>query len=166
MGLDEGLLPVFLPLRELRDTSKGLYRFIPSQLHNPYLDPPPDFGERLLKRGRLLFLLDGLDEVADNRQRQTVARWIEEALAYDADKTCRFMGYTEQIRLNEEFMELHIRPLSERQAEDFIRNWYEIVEEGLNEDKKQARIKASEGAEDLVGRLWEPEFRAPPASSS
>ncbi len=166
LGLAEDLLPVFLPLRELRDTNKGLPHFVQSQLHNPHLDPPPDFGKRLLERGRLLFLLDGLDEVADSSQRDIVARWIEDALACETEKncrfvvTCRFMGYTEQARLNEDFMELHVRPLSETQAEDFVSSWYRIVEEGLSEDKEQARIKADEGARDLVGRLKEKEFRS------
>ena len=166
LGLAEDLLPVFLPLRELRDTSKDLSHFIQAQLRNPHLNLPRDFGRRLLERGRLLFLLDGLDEVADSRQRETVARWIEDALTLDTGRTCRFvvtcrfMGYTEKTRLNEDFMELHIRPLSESQAEDFIRNWYRIVEEGLAVDKEQARLKAEEGADDLIERLKEQEFRA------
>jgi predicted NACHT family NTPase len=74
------MLPVFLPLRELRDLKHGLDKFIQDQLDSPHLKTPPGFGERLLKRGNLLFLLDGLDEVADRSQRKRVAEWIDEGL--------------------------------------------------------------------------------------
>ena len=47
------------------DLDRGLDAFIQAQLDRPHLMTIPGFGERLLKRGNLLFLLDGLDEVAD-----------------------------------------------------------------------------------------------------
>ncbi len=77
IGLPAGMLPVFLPLRDLRDLDHGLDAFIQAQLDSPHLKTLPGFGERLLKRGNLLFLLDGLDEVADLSQREKVAKWIE-----------------------------------------------------------------------------------------
>ena len=166
LGLPEDLVPVFLPLRDLKDLDGNLGRFIQSQLANPQWDVKPDFGERLMKRGRLLFLFDGLDEVADTRERERVARLIEETLRLDPKKTnrfvvtCRFAGYTPETRLDEEFLELHIRDLTEDQSEEFVRTWYRLVEEGLSEDREQARIAASEGARDLIDRLRQKEFRA------
>ncbi len=46
----------------------------------------PDFGRRLLSRGNLLFLLDGLDEAADLAQRMEVSGWVEEALPLSGDQ--------------------------------------------------------------------------------
>jgi predicted NACHT family NTPase len=52
MGLAPESLPVFLPLRDLRDLSKGIDGFIEQTLDNPHLRMPEGFGARLLARGR------------------------------------------------------------------------------------------------------------------
>jgi formylglycine-generating enzyme required for sulfatase activity len=164
LGLPDNMIPVFLPLRELRDLKKSLDDFIQLQLDQPHLETREGFGNRLLKRGCLLFLLDGLDEVAETGNRVKVSRWIEDALAaYPSCRfvvTCRFAGYTDEARLNEDFLEMHMRPLDEKQAEAFIHNWYRIVETWRCSDKNQALGIAKENAADLIARLRQPEFRA------
>jgi hypothetical protein len=55
IGLSPDMLPVFLPLRELKDLKRGLDTFIQNQLNSPHLKTPQGFGERLLERGNLLF---------------------------------------------------------------------------------------------------------------
>jgi len=122
----------------------------------------PDFGERLLKRGNLLFLLDGLDEVADPSQRVQVSKWIEDgALSYPGCcfvVTCRFAGYIPEVHLGADFLELHIRPLSEDQVERFVQTWYRIVERGLAKDPEQAEGIARERAEQLIALLKGEDF--------
>ena len=163
IGLPEDMLPVFLPLRDLRDLEHGLDRFIQDQLASPHLKTPAGFGERLLKRGNLLFLLDGLDEVADRSQRKRVAEWIDEGLRLHPTcwfvVTSRFAGYTPDVHLGADFLEMHIRPLSEEQVAGFVHNWYRIVERGLAKDPEQAEGIAREKAEQLINRLREPDFR-------
>jgi formylglycine-generating enzyme required for sulfatase activity len=163
VGLPEDMLPVFLPLRDLRDLEHGLDKFIQDQLSNPHLNTPARFGERLLKRGNLLFLLDGLDEVADRSQRKQVVKWIDEGLRLHPTcwfvVTSRFAGYTSDVHLGAEFLEMHIRPLSEEQVAGFVHNWYRIVEAGLAKDPEQAEGIAREKAEQLINRLREPDFR-------
>jgi hypothetical protein len=51
LGLPDDVVPVFLPLRELRDLSRGLDAFIEAQLDSPHLGLSPGLGEALLKRG-------------------------------------------------------------------------------------------------------------------
>lgn len=164
LGLPDDMIPVFLPLRELKDLSAGLSDFIQSRLNQRHLKTPDGFGERMLTRGNLLFLLDGLDEVADPLHRIEVSRWIEEALTAYPDcrfvVTCRFAGYTDKVQLNAHFLEMHIRPLNEKEAQTFIHNWYRIVETSLSADKARAAILAEEAAENLIDRLQQPEFRA------
>ena len=103
IGLPQEMLPVFLPLRDLRDLKHGLDRFIQDQLASPHLQTPEGFGERLLKRGNLLFLLDGLDEVADRVQRKQVVEWIDQGLRLHPTcwfvVTSRFAGYTPDVHL-------------------------------------------------------------------
>jgi hypothetical protein len=164
LGFARDMIPVFLPLRELSDLDQGLDAFIQAQLDKPHLGAPEGFGKRLVAHGNLLFLLDGLDEVADPDQRQNVARWINEALLLHRTcrfvVTCRFAGYTDQARLSEQFLEMYIRPLSFDQVETFVRNWYRIVETGLSKDHRQAEVIADERSQDLLERLETPEFRA------
>ena len=164
MGLAPESLPVFLPLRDLRDLSKGIDVFIEQTLDNPHLQLPIGFGARLLARGRLLLLFDGLDEVSDPKDRAKVARWIEQAVqarpSCTAVVTCRFAGYDEAARLGTEFLELHLRPLTREQSETFIGNWYRVVETGLAPDPAQGAITAQQRADDLIERLRAPDFRS------
>ena len=164
LGLPPGMIPVFLPLRELKDVTKDLDAFIQDQLSQPHLGTPAGFGTRLLERGNLLLLLDGLDEIADEGHRKYVSRWIEAAVTLHPScrfvVTCRFAGYTDAARLDVDFVELHIRPMTTDQAETFVRNWYRIVETSRSKDDEQAAIIANTKAEELVQRLREPDFRA------
>jgi formylglycine-generating enzyme required for sulfatase activity len=164
MGLEPDILPVFLPLRELTKPDKSLADFIQNQLAGIHLKMLPDFGQRLMNRGKLLFLLDGLDEVADLAQREQVSKWIEEAFKDYPDcrfvVTCRFAGYSPSVRLSEKFMEMHVRPLSEQDAESFVHKWYAIVEKNQAKDVEQAASIAKEKAENLIERLSQPDFRA------
>ena len=163
LGLAGDTLPVFLPLRELPDTSLGLEAFIEQTLASAQLGTAKGFGARLLERGRLLLLLDGLDEVADTEARAKVARWIENVASRPscvAVVTCRFAGYGGDAQLGPEFLELHLRPLTREQSEAFIRNWYLAVETGLAQAPEQGELAARSNAEQLIERLRQPDYRA------
>ncbi len=164
LRLSKDMLSVFLPLRELNDLDQGLDVFIQEQLAGPNLQTSKDFGVRLLQRGNLLFLLDGLDEVPDLARREEVATWIIDALnTYPTCSfvvTCRFAGYSETVRLSAKFLEMHIRPFTTEQANTFIHQWYQIVERGLAKDLSQAEIIAKNNAEDLIENLKQPNFRS------
>lgn len=163
LGNGEPLVPVFLRLRELRDISADLEVFIEQQLAAVHPDLTPGFGKALLRRGRLLLLFDGLDEVADPTSRAVVARWIEKVSRQRPTSmpvvTCRFAGYGGDARLNEMFLELHLRPLTSEQAEQFISNWYDVVEAGLAANPAKSSNQAHQRATALIERLREPDFR-------
>ncbi len=163
LNLPSGMVPVFLPLRALSDLDHGLDAFIQQQLDSPRLNTPKGFGKRLLQRENLLFLLDGLDEVADLKRREIVASWILDAIsAYPTCcvvVTCRFAGYSPTVQMSEDFLEMHVRPFNSDEAEKFVRNWYKAVEQGLAKDTEQAEVIAGEKADRLLERLKEPDFR-------
>lgn len=164
LNLPENTIPIFLPLRDLKDINNSLDEFIQEQLNHPHLEIPHGFGKRLLDRANLLFLLDGLDEVAETTQRVKVSRWIEDAMRIHKTcrfvVTCRFAGYTDDARLNADFLEMHLRPLSNEQVKEFVHNWYRIVEKEFLNDATQAELIAKEKAENLLQKLQEPEFRS------
>ncbi|HEY8209590.1 MAG TPA: SUMF1/EgtB/PvdO family nonheme iron enzyme [Myxococcaceae bacterium] len=163
LGLPAGMLPVFLPLRNLEDPERETVDLFIERHFNEQLRLPGDFGARLLRRGNLLLLFDGLDEVAGAERREKVARWVERVLAAHSTcwpvVTCRFAGYGEQgrgekeVRLSSAFLELHIQPLRDEQPEDFVGQWYRLVETGLDPDHAVAARRAEERAADLIATL-------------
>jgi formylglycine-generating enzyme required for sulfatase activity len=172
LGLRAGMVPVFLPLRELKEPDREtLDSFIRRQLAgNEHLKLAEDFSERVGQERGWLLLLDGLDEVASAEARVKAARWVEKALRAHGGKcwpvvTCRHAGYGEQgkggpeVRLGPDFLELHIRPLEQEQREAFVRRWYLQVETGLVADREAAKRKAEAGAADLLATLAAPDAR-------
>jgi formylglycine-generating enzyme required for sulfatase activity len=163
IGLPPNMLPVFLALGNLVDLKQGLGKFIQDQLDREKLNTFSDFGSRLLKRGNLLLLLDGLDEVAHLPQKKDVTEWIEQSLRLHPTcffvVTSRFSGYTPDMHLGADFLEMHIRPLSEEQIVDFVQKWYRVVEVGLAKDPVQAMKIAQLKADQLINRLSRSDFR-------
>lgn len=149
IGLPADTLPVFLPLRNLRH-EESLSTFMQRELAGPLGKAPADLADRLVARGRLLWLFDGLDEVADEAERDRVARLLEDLLRDATDcwflVSSRYAGYTPDIKLASGFLELHLRPLTDEQAKAFVENWYRVVE------AEEARL---DGVEPGPGRAAE-----------
>ena len=164
IGLPADITPVFLPLRDLPTDDVSIDRFLAAALDNDHLLTTPGFGTRLLATDNILFLLDGLDEVASGDSRADVSRWIEKLLGdYPNSRfvvTCRYAGYRDQARLAADFLELHLRPFETEQAEEFVRRWYHIVETSLDPNRERATKTATMRAAELIERLAEPDFRA------
>jgi formylglycine-generating enzyme required for sulfatase activity len=163
IGLPSGTIPVFLPLNALRNPDAGLPNFIAEQLRDPMLDVAPDFAARLCKHGKLLLLLDGLDEVANSSERAAVSRWIEALRTGAIDShvlvSCRYAGYADKnVELSNEFLELHLRPLDYEKMRVFVDNWYAVVERELIRDEQRATVRAKQRAAALLAALEEPEL--------
>jgi predicted NACHT family NTPase len=82
---------------------------------------PTDFFERLLVQGRsCLLLLDGLDEVANERERVLVRRAVENLAYNDGVRqvvvTSRSRAYQGQAVLPEEFRVAAVQPMSSEQV--------------------------------------------------
>lgn len=163
LGLPEGMVPVLLPLRALEDPEREALDHVIARHLDEQLGLPRDFGQRLVERGNLLLLFDGLDEVANLEQREKVARWIERVLRAHSScwpvVTCRFAGYGEQglgrseVRLSPAFLELTIQPLKGAQTEEFVRKWYRLVESGLDPDRQAAARRAEKKSGELIAQL-------------
>jgi NACHT domain/HEAT repeats len=111
---------------------------------------------RSLDEGRCLILLDGLDEVIEDRDRANVARAIAQfAAVYRGNPaaghaaqgagperppgnklavTSRLAGYRSFVELPSSFGHYTIRPLSRPQVESFLDRWFLAVEKRLKPD--------------------------------
>ncbi|MEU4807159.1 NACHT domain-containing protein [Actinosynnema sp. NPDC023587] len=77
-----GRVPFLLVLRDfttsLREGGRTLVSYLESLCGDPYnLTPPPDAVKYLLRNGRAVVLLDGVDELVDPAVRQRFARLVE-----------------------------------------------------------------------------------------
>ncbi|MDF5725175.1 MAG: effector-associated domain EAD1-containing protein [Rhizonema sp. PD37] len=161
------LIPILLYLRKIRDRitnpqPPNLAQLVTevvkteSTESSTKLNPPLQWFQDKLIRGKCLVMLDGLDEVADTNQRQQVSQWVDVQMkAYPETTfilTSRLYGYLE-AQLQQQPFFLEVQPFSLKQMEEFINNWYlqnEIIRQGRKEDpgvQTDARRKAN----DLIG---------------
>ncbi|MCH9684984.1 MAG: SUMF1/EgtB/PvdO family nonheme iron enzyme, partial [Deltaproteobacteria bacterium] len=170
LGLPADTLPVFLPLRKLKQARTAgssirddldLPEFMQRVITGPVPWAPDDLALRLLKHRRLLLLVDGLDEVADETERRIVSRWIGDVLRHSPDShvlvSCRYAGYTEDVQLDNQFLEVHLRPLDDEQVTAFVENWYRVVE--AREAELREETAALGSAEALLQELRSSDFR-------
>ncbi len=168
------LLPVRIELRQLAALAKGTKtgdaKLILNYLHSEMNDWGLDTYWASLsaaiqdKKGGLLFLLDGLDEVP-TVQRQLIVDSVNELCAlYPSHHyvvTCRPYAYVGQPWRLSGFHEVTLAPFSEEQIERFIENWYErLTERGRIERtlaiEKARRLKDAVRRRDLLGLAERP----------
>ncbi|NEQ64000.1 MAG: NACHT domain-containing protein [Symploca sp. SIO2D2] len=99
------LIPVLLYLKDVRqviaENQPPLAELITEQVKRQRkrqpLNPPPNWFAEKLRQNECLVMLDGLDEVADETQRQQVSRWVDEQMEAYPDTpfilTSRPFGY-------------------------------------------------------------------------
>lgn len=155
------LIPVLIYLRDVRDRITGDQPPKLSALINELplvtqLQPKPSWFEDRLKRGQCLVMLDGLDEVADEAQRQKVSEWVNrQMLTYSTPfiVTSRPFGYR-SAPVERVSTILEVQPFTFKDMRQFVENWYlqnEIKYHGRNTPAVQREAKQK--ADDLVKRI-------------
>lgn len=122
------------------------------------LKPPPTWFANKLRYRRCLILLDGLDEIADESERQKVSRWVDMQMKEYPETafilSSRPLGYA-SAKLQQDITVLEVQPFNLGQVEQFIQNWYleiEISSQGNNDDLG-VQEEARQQANDLVKRI-------------
>ncbi|NNF58378.1 MAG: NACHT domain-containing protein, partial [Rhodothermaceae bacterium] len=160
LGLVERRLPILLPLREWAREQRTLTADHLAQyvVHPDILATCPEgFFQEQLQAGRCLVLLDGMDEVTTEAERNDVAGQINKLVsAYPGNRfvvTSRPAGH-EGVSLAG-FALLHVRDFSDEDVAEFARRWYEAVEMAARDvrDDDVAAAIARQEAEEQAGRL-------------
>ena len=154
-------LPILLFLRDhadviIENSSIQLSDLIQEQFKNRQAPiPPAGWLEKQLEVGNCLIMLDGLDEVKENKRAQVVA-WVEKSMVAHAKNrfvlTSRPHGY-KSTPLSHVTV-LQVRSFNTQQVEQFITNWYlanEIM--STQRDDPGVREDARRGASDLISRI-------------
>lgn len=101
----QSLVPVFIPLRQLAQSKHPLEDFVVAEFYALGFPHARRLLRRLEQKGRLVFLLDGLDEVDESDRPQIISKLIDLLeRQHRNDKSChvvvtsRPVGYDEQLR--------------------------------------------------------------------
>ncbi|MEZ4592113.1 MAG: NACHT domain-containing protein [Chloroflexota bacterium] len=153
--------PVFLLLRDIasqihRDRHFELLQAVHLQLQNRQLNISLDWLAEELANGRCLIMLDGLDEVADSRQRQSVVAWVKRQIRQLPHNqfiiTSRPFGYENNPL--PDALPLEVKPFTIEQMRQFVQNWYLATEiQTQGQDDPGVRREAISRANDLLTRL-------------
>ena len=162
------LIPILLYLRDVRQEIVNNHQLtladlITQQVQQQqqkysFLNPPPNWFAEKLRQNQCLVMLDGLDEVADETQRQQVSRWVDEQMgAYPNTAfilTSRPFGY-KTARLQQDVSVLEVQPFNLKQMQQFIGSWYLETEvmSRAGQDDKGVRAEAKQHADDLIQRI-------------
>lgn len=89
--------------------------------------------EALCERGNVLLIVDGVDEAADPAVRRELRDQLHGFVAAYSGVpvlvTSRIAGYHDVPLNDEEFDELTLEPFDDEAIEQFVRRWYELVED-------------------------------------
>ena len=171
LGLPTGIVPVLLRFRNLSSKilamkSGGFKEFLLAETHR---ENAPDGlqspGNELwnLKSG-LLWILDGLDEVIDSKAREQVSGWMKRAIEQRTQDrflvTCRFQGYFRAgVPLGPKFVEFHVRPLTDTQVQQFVREWFAAAYAKLLGPGDRAASRAQVDNDELLRILAQDEYQ-------
>jgi formylglycine-generating enzyme required for sulfatase activity len=167
-ALPDRAVPIVIPLRQLTaaDYPQPLAHWVAMTL-------PPQLGDTFDRAGfvawllaqdefPLLLLVDGLDETPSDTERRLVADQVCSLLrpARPVVLTTRFAGYTDVAAapLAPATLLLDLQPFTPEQTEQFIGNWYRIVE--CHHEPHGGATRAESSAADLVARLQKPAVQA------
>ncbi|MBD0261409.1 MAG: NACHT domain-containing protein [Tolypothrix sp. Co-bin9] len=162
----QDLIPIMLLIREVYqeivNQQLRLADLIAEQAksiieENQNSQPLSEWFAEELKQGRCLVMLDGLDEVADESQRQKVSRWVDQQIERYYKNvfilTSRPRGYRD-VSLKNAGIVLEVQPFNLDQVRNFIYKWY-LGTEKLRLANKSSEIEkqAQQQAEDLIIRI-------------
>lgn len=134
-----GAIPILLELRKLDCKSISLKMCIEMVMKDSSYTIPAGWIEGLIESGKMVFLMDGFDEVSQT-ERNEVLSWMEEL---DQENRCTKI-YTSRPNVKERpvfsgLLELRILPMNRERIGRFIEYWhYAVLEEQLKLDRQDA----------------------------
>lgn len=155
--------PVFIPLKNLGQEPGKTYKSKNiKDLTIVFLEKEnlsSTFLEEQFEANQILFLLDGLDEVADEKVRADVIQWIQDQNIRKNTLlvTSRFSGLQEAkgLKFHDAVPVFSVQDFDIADIERFLENWYKNIEVAVvgeedEKDKAQAVEKGKSQYEDLM----------------
>jgi DNA replication protein DnaC len=167
-----GFIPVFISLKDFARypdktfKAKNINDLTVDMLRSENISP--SFIDEQFEDNRMLFLLDGLDEVADENLRKEVIQWIEKQNIRKNTLlvTSRFSGLQEAkgLKFHDVVPVFTVQDFDIADIERFLENWYKNIEvavvgEKSKEDTEQAIKKGKTQYEDLMNIIKEKSYK-------
>ncbi|MDJ0731738.1 MAG: NACHT domain-containing protein [Crocosphaera sp.] len=122
----KGYIPVLLELRELKDKQVDLVEKIGLEFKNCGLEKYQDCTQELLAKGKLLILLDGLDEVPTECLAEISTKIKNLVDSYSNNRfvaSCRIAAFR-HFHSFQRFTQVVIADFDDQQVKTFIDNWF------------------------------------------
>ena len=146
------IIPVLLELKQFTTNEVNIYNIIEQEFISCQLPLAKEFSNQLLRQGKLLLLLDGLDEVPNKNFELVIDKIQKFVKEYKQNKfviSCRTAAYRQKFQNFKEFM---IADFNDQQIQQFIKNWfYSQVDKQLGTDQKcWNKINTQEATKELA----------------
>ncbi|QSV66953.1 MAG: NACHT domain-containing protein [Aphanizomenon flos-aquae DEX188] len=132
-GFKHSCIPVFIELKRFTSSEINIEKFIIEEFRICNFPDPEKFTAKALEKGKLLILLDGLDEVPSQNLNETINQIQNFVDKYDQNRfiaSCRTAAYRGNFR---RFSDLAMADFDDEQIQQFINNWFQ------KEEDKQAK---------------------------
>ncbi|MBC6459833.1 NACHT domain-containing protein [Actinomadura sp. HBU206391] len=144
-----GLVPFFLPLRRYVGAELPAPEHFLSQVGRHIADDMPrGWVHRVLKSGRALVLIDGIDELPEC-EREAARGWLRELVGVFPQAryvvTSRPAAATGDWLDNEGFDSAELLPMSWPDVKSFARHWHAAMRNETADEEEQNRLRACEG---------------------
>jgi hypothetical protein len=123
-GFQHHCIPVFIELKRFRSGNLNFEETIAEIFHIRGFPEPLRFTQKALERGKLLILLDGLDEVPSDLVHEVITGIQNFVDLYDKNRyiaSCRLAAYRHNFR---RFTDVTIADFSDNQIRNFIVSWF------------------------------------------
>ncbi|MEV8429860.1 NACHT domain-containing protein [Streptomyces chartreusis] len=135
-------VPFILPLRRFADRDlPSPHEFLSEVGRNLAGEMPSGWANDLLRTGRALVLIDGVDELPEDK-RQDAKDWLQDLIT--AYPHCRYIvtsrpaAAEEQWLAKEGFTSLDLLPMGKGDIESFIRHWHDAARETLSSESEES----------------------------
>lgn len=122
--LQHQCIPVFLELKRFDTDEINIRQLLIDEFKTYGFPEPERFTDQALQKGRLLVLLDGLDEAPSQNLTQVIRQIQDFVDQYAKNRfiaSCRIAAYYGDFR---RFTDVAIADFDDTQIEQFIRNWF------------------------------------------
>ncbi len=119
-----GYIPVFVDLKVFNKGDINIEKTIAEEFRICGFPSPEESTQKLLQQGKLLVLLDGLDEVATDRMNEAIIQIQNFVDAHKQNRyiaSCRVAAYRHNFRL---FTDVAMADFDDAQIKQFIDNWF------------------------------------------
>ena len=143
-------IPVFVELKSFRYKDIDLESAIAQEFKNCGIPEAEKFTSKILEQGRLLLLLDGLDEVPTERTSEMITHIQDFADRHKSNRficSCRVAAYRHNFR---RFTDVAIADFDDEQIENFITNWFASQPEWGRECWQKLKSKDYAAAKELT----------------